>query len=246
MHSQLKAAAHANALRDVLPDHDMAFTIENVVSVQYAALAEGRLRRRVTPRGEETPLGRMALCELDTPTLARIDVETVALARDLLGGPAADAFPLLRTPVSLQTLGHSTKRNLYLNALRELPPEALRRIVVEIVNIDEGTPLGRISEAVALLTGACRAINGFTDPTSRSLAALRGARIAGATIDIDQLGKPGTDRSAAIVHFAEVAKGAAIRSAIRGVMSELEAAAARACEITYLIRCPAETRRQAA
>lgn len=246
MYAQLKAAAHANALRDVLPEHDMAFTIESVVSVQYSALAEGRLRRKVTPHGGEAPLNRMALCDFDTATLSRIDIETVALARDLLAGPSADAFPLLRTPVSLQTLGHSTKRNLYLAALRELPPEAARRVVVEIVNVDEGTPISRISEAVAFLAGACRAINGFTDPTARALAALRGARIGAATVDVDQLGKPGADRSTAIVNFAEMAKASGVRTALRGVMTELEAAAARASGVTYLIRCPVEARRQAA
>ncbi len=235
-----RGAAHALALTSSLPNHDLTFTIENVISVRHAALAGGRLRRRVTLRGDKKPLDRIALCALDTPTLFRIDLETVALAHDILTGPSALAFPLLRTPVSLQTLGHSSSRSAYVAALRALPPEAAQRVIVEIVNLDEGTPASRISEAVGFLAGSCRAVVAFTDPTLRALGALRGAHIGGVTVEASQLGAPGSDRRVAIAAFADAARAVAVRTAIRGILSEPELAAAKAAGVTYLIHAPPE------
>lgn len=243
--ARARGEARAASLVSSLPNHDLVFTIENVISVRHAALAGGRLRRRVTPRGGK-PLGRIALCALDTPTLFRIDLETVALAHDILTGPSALAYPLLRTPVSLQTLGHSASRRSYLAALRELPPEAAQRVIVEIVNLDEGTPASRVSEAVGFLAGSCRAVVAFTDPTVRALAALQGTHIGGVTVEASQLGAPGADRRPSIAAFADAARSVSIRTAIRGVLTEPELTAAKAAGVTYLIYAPPEPNRDAA
>jgi GGDEF domain-containing protein len=244
--AEAKGAAHAAALSSSVRGHDLTFSIENVISVRHAALAGGRVRREVVPHGGDAPLSRLALCALDTATLAMIDLDTVALARDILAGPSAGAFPLLRAPVSLQTLGHSNSRKTYLNLLRSLPPEATRRIIIEIVNLDEGTPASRVREAVSFLHGACRTVVAFTDPTARALAPLRDAGVGGVTVEAEQFGRLGSDRRLAIAAFAESAKAVSVRTAIRGVLSEMELAAARAVDITYLIVPQREKRLAAA
>jgi hypothetical protein len=230
-----RGADHAAALHDQVPGYGLDFAVENIISLQHNALAGGRLRRMITPRGGDQPLSRQALSDLDTASLARIDMATLSLARDLLEGPSSAAFPLLRTPVALQTLGHSSWRAAYVALLRQMARETTQRIAVELVNLDEGTPAIRVGEATMLLAGLLRGVLAFTDPTSRALAVLRDNRLLGVTVSAEQLGRGEADRLLGIAQFALAARRVAPTSAICGRITAEEVAAARRAGVTYLI-----------
>lgn len=230
-----RGAVLAEALHDQIPGHAVEFAVENIVSLQHNALAGGRLRRAVTPRGATNPLNRQALSDLDTASLARIDMATLSLARELLEGPSSAAFPLLRAPVALQTLGHSSWRAGYIAVLRDMPRDIAMRIAVELINLDEGTPAIRVGEATMLLAGMVRGVVAYTDPTTRALAILRDNRLLGVTVSADQLGRGDADRRPGIMHFALAARRVAPTTAIRGVMTADELVVARQAGVTYLI-----------
>lgn len=230
-----KGSAHAAALQEQVPGYTLEFAVENIISLQHNALAGGRLRRVVTQKGAANPLSRKALNGLDTASLARIDMATLSLARELLEGPSSAAFPLLRTPVALQTLGHSNWRSAYVAVLRDMPREIAMRIAVELINLDEGTPAIRVGEATTLLAGMLRGVVAYTDPTARALAILRDNRLLGVTVSADQLGRGDADRRPGIMHFALAARRVAPTTAIRGAMTTNELAVARQAGVTYLI-----------
>jgi FMN phosphatase YigB (HAD superfamily) len=107
--------------------------------------------------------------------------------------------------------------------------------LVELVNLDEGTPSGRIAETVTALRGACRGVAAFTDPTARAMAMLKNNQLMAVIVSAQQLAPPGASLEPAITRFAENARGIAPVTALYGDLLTSEFDAARAAGITYWI-----------
>lgn len=238
----------ANALPPVakVRDFDLHFQLEDIVSLRHDALAGGRIRRLVMQDGAGAPLTRQELASLDTTSLAAIDMQTVTFATALLQGQSSFAYPSLLLPAALQTFGHSASRARYLQMLRALPPEGRRRLSVELINIDEGTPSGRIADTVSALRGVCRGVAAFTVPTARAMCVLRNHQMMAVMVNTQQLAPAGVSREPAIARFAEAAKGVAPVTGLYGDLLPGELIAAREAGIIYWINPLERIGRQAA
>lgn len=231
-----KAAASAQAFIVRVRDFTLNFQLEDVVSLRHDALAAGRIRRIVVPVGGTISLDRKELVSLDTATLAAIDMQTVEFGITVLQGKSSFAYPTLIMPAALQTFGHSTSRARYVQALRTLPPEDRRRLMVELINLDEGTPSSRVGDAVMNLRGFCRGVSAFSDPTRRAMAVLKNNNLMSFGVNAHQLAPFGASLEAPIKAFAEAARGVAPITALRGDLLPSELQAAREAGITYTIR----------
>lgn len=239
-----KSAASALAYVAHVRGHLLQFEVEDVTSLRHDALAGGRVRRIVMP-DSGAALSRQAIARLDTATLSAIDMRTLDFATALLDGETGFAYPTLSLPVSLQTLGHSTARAAFIQVLRRLPPEQQRRLTVELVNLDEGTPASRIAEAVGSLRGLCRGVSAQADPTRRAMSALKNNNLMCIVISTAHLARPGVNLEDSIKRFADAARGVAPITTLRGRLLPCEFAAARDAGITYAIH-PGDRRRIAA
>ncbi len=237
-----KGVASAMAFMTNIRGYDLHFQVEDIVSLRHDALAGGRIRRLVVPDGAGAPLSRQQLVSLDTASLAAIDMQTLAFAQTLLHGRSSFAYPSLAMPSALQTFGHSTARAAYLQMLRGLTPEDRRRLTVELINLDEGTPSSRIAEAVSNLRGLCRGVSAFTDPTRRAMSVLKNNQLMCIVVSAAQLAPSGASLETPIARFAEASRGIAPITALYGELLPSEIAAAREAGITYAID-PVQRRR---
>jgi hypothetical protein len=100
----------------------------------------------------------------------------------------------LHAPVALNAAAYSASRFRLLNALRDLPEQVRRFLILEVVEISEGLPQGRLMETVGMLSPYCRAVLARAPSVHVDVRAWRGCGLSGVSVECDRLA-PG-DRSA--------------------------------------------------
>jgi hypothetical protein len=103
-------------------------------------------------------------------------------------------------------------------------------VMAEFVDIDRGTPVGRLMEVAGLVTSLCRGALIRLRPAKDLLAPVRGFRTHGLTIDV---GDAGEEAAAYMRAFGEQAKGAATALMAFGLPSERFFEAARGAGLSH-------------
>jgi hypothetical protein len=86
----------------------------------------------------------LVVCRVDIDILLRVEEDLVTLRQS---GKRA----MLAVPVHFETLARSRERRCYLAALTELNEDVRRHMAIELVDLPEGAPAGRIAELLAYL-----------------------------------------------------------------------------------------------
>ena len=136
----------------------------------FEATADGE-RRPVTPEDMTPALaGSMAIQALNYAVDSTRHVEG--------GGQVA-----IHAPLPLPALTFSTSRYELLHALRDLDPMVRRRLVLEITELPEGFPAGRLTELVSMLSPLGRAVLARASAASPAVRTWRDCRLNGITLD---------------------------------------------------------------
>ena len=133
---------------------------------------------RVLTAAEETQLSTNSL--LETTLLAADALQSMMAAS---GQPGAYTLPVF-LPVMITSRG----RNTVLDALRGLGAHDQRRLLIEIVGVDRGTPGSRVMEAALNLKPFCRAVIARGTFSRAGLASLAAARLSGVSLSAKELG----------------------------------------------------------
>jgi hypothetical protein len=91
-------------------------------------------------------------------------------------------------PVSFRTMGARKGRSALVEMAGSDPGRLRRGVLVELIDVDRGTPVARLAEVAALVGQICRGVAARVHPARDALAPVRGVRLHGVTLDLRELG----------------------------------------------------------
>ena len=151
---------------------------------------------RVLAGSEETQLSTNCLIET---TLLAIDTLQFTMATSKQPG----AYTL---PVYLPGMVSSRGRNAILGALRRFSGFDQRRLLIEVVGVERGTPTSRVMEAATHLKPFCRAVIGRGSFSRAGLASLGAARLSGVSLSARELGSSDAQVAAGLLAAGQAAR----------------------------------------
>jgi len=90
-------------------------------------------------------------------------------------------------PASFRTMGGRKGRSALIGVEGASPEQVREAVMLELVDIDLGTPTARLAEVVGLLSQLCRGVFARVQPARDALAPVRGARLHGLSFDVRAL-----------------------------------------------------------
>ena len=163
------------------------YALEHVVSLRNSVTAVLRIEPKVTfnATGELVPPRRFL--KLSDGDLYQIDRATLAFGALFVPREPSIQPPLI-LPVSFRTMAGAKGRQL----LTAIPGVSAARVrqgaMIEFVDIDRGTPAGRMLEVVGLVGGLARGVLARLSPGREAMSPVRAARFNGLTVDLSELG----------------------------------------------------------
>lgn len=158
---------------------DLGLGFEAVINLRNQVPVATRLRPLAMERDSGNPCGVRWIEQL-SPT----DQSTVIEA---IGDAAASLYLTsdvgLVIPCSIYTLSTGRNRALVAEKLQAVVTIPTKPVIIELTDVDHGTPQGRLLEAVSLLSPHCRAVVARMGPSRPDVEILRAARLAGQSID---------------------------------------------------------------
>lgn len=195
------------------------FAIEPIVHLRLGVTAVLRVEPTLTHIRTGKLLPARTFNQLFDDDLAAIDEATARFASVLLQGPSKPGQPPVMIPASFRTMGSRKGRNQVMAAIEAAPARVKSGVLIELVEIDKGTPPGRLTEVASLLLGVCRGVFVRVTPGKDVVPPERGSRLQGLTLDVGDL-----DGDAKVVSemltFSEQMRGLAPALMVQGLPSE--------------------------
>ena len=162
------------------------FALERVISLRHKVTAALRVQPTVT----SIRTGAL-IAPREFPNLADDDIDYIdraTLAYGALFTPSDPrSEPALILPVSFRTLGGRKGRSALIGVEGSTPEQLRQGVLLELIDIDLGTPTARLTEVAGLLSQLCRGVMARVQPARDALAPVRGAKLHGLTFDAREL-----------------------------------------------------------
>lgn len=165
------------------------FALEHVISLSHKVTAVLRVEPMVSfsATGEIIPTRRFA--RLSDADVLAIDRATLAFGALFMPVDARSQPPVI-LPASFRTMG-GRKGRQELVSIEGVTPERVRQgMMLEFIDIDRGTPAGRMVEVVSLVGSLTRGVLARLQPTRDALEPIQGARFNGLSIDFSDVTLP--------------------------------------------------------
>lgn len=209
------------------------FAVEPVISLRHGVPAALRIEPTVT----ETVSGRViptrAFSRLSDGDLATVDLATLHYAGLYLPRVDAPAARPLIVPVSFRTMAANKGRQALVAAAGEAQGRMKRGLLIELVDVDRGTPQGRLIEVCGLLRTLCRGVFARVQSSRDEMALFREARLAGVTLDAAEFAGDDARLAAAMLDLGRLAKGQTPLIAVQGLASQVMFAVAETAGLTH-------------
>jgi len=194
-----------NALSFAIPGDEALeaeFHRERIVNLRNGATIATRLWTRLRNKETGHYLGDGWPERLSASSLGVVNAATVHCAKTLYGASSFGVF----LSASIHTLAHNRNRAEIVQHLERVQVDPARPIIVELLDIDRGTPQGRIEEVVGMLAPHCRKVlvRATIDPVPIEL--LQSCRLSGLSLDCDHLQREPRDFLLRFARFAEAAR----------------------------------------
>lgn len=197
----------------------MRFAVEQLVSLRHQMTAALRIEPTVTDLSSGRTISARALAKLTDAELSRIDEATIDYGALYLAAAAERSRTPLILPASYRTMMASKGRGLLIAAAAKAPESIRTGLLVELIDVDRGTPHGRLIEIVGLLRTLTRGVFVRGGLAKDALEPLRGARLAGVTLDAGEMASEPSRLAGALIDFGRQAKGLAPALACQGLPS---------------------------
>jgi GGDEF domain-containing protein len=196
------------------------FSLEHLISLRHQVTAAIRVEPRVTDLTSGRVMSFLTLSRLSDADLARIDQATIDYGALFLPveqkGPRA---PLI-LPTSFRTMMASKGRSMLIAAASQAPDLVRTGILVELIDVNRGTPPGRLVEVVGLLGTLTRGVFVRGGLEKDALEPLRGSRLSGVTLDIGDMANDPSRLASSLLDFGKQARGLAPAIAVQGLRSD--------------------------
>ena len=209
------------------------FALEHLISLKHGVTAAMRVEPTVTDlsTGRVIPVRQFRMLEDDD--LANIDRATVDYGALFLPDTEGRAKPALILPASFRTMGARKGRNTLIAHAGVAPERIKASIMVELIDIDRGTPPGRLVEVAGLLHTLCRGVFARVMPARDAVAGLKDSRLMGITLDAGDIPITDSRLATAILQFGQQARGLAPAIAVRGLPNDGFFAVAEVAGLTH-------------
>ena len=165
------------------------FALEHIVSLRHGVTAVLRVEPTVSFSATGETIVARRFHRLSDEDMIAIDRATLAFGGLFIPEDAKTQPPVIM-PASFRTLGGRKGRNSLI-AIEGVTPERIRQgAMIEFVDIDRGTPSGRLVEVVSLVGRVTRGVLARLQPVGNALDPVQGARFNGLTLDFADLGLP--------------------------------------------------------
>lgn len=165
------------------------FALEHVLSLRHGVTAVLRVEPTITFNATGEVIPARKFIRLSDEDVTAIDRATLAFGALFIPQDARTQPPVI-LPVSFRTMG-GRKGRQSLTSIDGLPPERVRQgAMLEFVDIDRGTPSGRLVEVVSLVSSVCRGVLARLQPARDALEPVQGARFNGLTLDFADISLP--------------------------------------------------------
>ncbi len=209
------------------------FAVEPVISLRHGVAAALRIEPTVT----ETVSGRViptrAFARLSDGDLEIIDLATLHYAGLYLPRVDAPAARPLIVPVSFRTMAANKGRQALIAAAGEAQGRMKRGLLIELVDVDRGTPPGRLIEVCGLLRTLCRGVFARVQSSRDEMALFKEARLAGVTLDAAEFAGDDARLAAAMLDLGRQARGQTPLIAVQGLASQVMFAVAETAGMTH-------------
>lgn len=165
------------------------FALEHIVSLSHKVTAVLRIEPTVTfaATGEIIPTRRFG--RLSDEDILAIDRATLSFGALFMPSDARCQPPVI-IPASFRTMGGRKGRQLLLTVEGVAPERVRQGVMLEFVDIDRGTPTGRMVEVVSLVGRVTRGVLARLQPGRDALDPVQGTRFNGLTLDFADVALP--------------------------------------------------------
>lgn len=163
------------------------FALEHVVSLRHGVTAVLRVEPTVRYHATGEIIPTRKFMKLADEDIMAIDRATLAFGGLFLPQDARTQPPLIM-PVSFRTMGGRKGRQLLIGLPCAAPEQVRQGAMIEFIDIDRGTPPGRLVEVLSLVSGVTRGVLARLQPTTDALGPVSGARFNGLVVDFADLG----------------------------------------------------------
>lgn len=208
----------------------VAFAVEELASLRHNATAALRIEPLVRHVKTGIVIPARAFRKLSDDDMEAIDLETVNFAATL----SATHLPLI-LPQSFRTVAGRRGRGAVSGAMKT--PEGMKkRLIVELLDINQGTPSGRLSEVIGLLNATCRGVFVRLLPGRNAAAPIRDVRLHGLTLDGSDLPEVDGDAVGMLLDFADQIRGLSPMLVAQGLADEGYFSVAEVAGFTHVSR----------
>ena len=162
------------------------YGVEPVINLTYGVTGAVRIEPvvRFMASGARIPVGQFS--RLADNDIAFIDRSTLDFAALFLPKNTRTDPPLI-LPASFRTMGGRKGRSALIG-LEGAQPEQIRHgVMIELIDIDLGTPTSRLAEVSSLVSQLCRGVVARIWPTRDPFGPIRGARFNGVSFDVREI-----------------------------------------------------------
>lgn len=163
------------------------FAVEKVVSLRHGVTALLRVQPTVRSVDTGVLIPSREFGRLDDDDILFIDRSTLAYGGLFLPEEGEGGPPVL-LPVSFRTMGARKGRSALVDMAQGDAVRLRRSVMLELVDVDLGTPPARLAEVAALVGQLSRGVAARVQPARRALEPVRGVKLQALTLDIRELG----------------------------------------------------------
>lgn len=162
------------------------FAVEHLINLRHRITAGLRIQPTIRLLSTNARIPSHSLGKLADEDVAFIDRATVRFGSLLLRQDRRGRPPVI-LPVSFRTMGLRKGRDMFLG-LEATPQEHIKHgALIELVDVDRGTPAGRLAEVVTLVGALSRGVMAQVLPGRDAMASITGSRVSGVAIDVGDI-----------------------------------------------------------
>ena len=195
------------------------FCLEEMISLRHKVTAALRVEPTVTYVASRRVIPARAFATLMDDDIAFIDRASLDFAAQFAGVEDKPQPPVI-LPVSFRTMSTRKGRQTLISAHGFAPTRVKSGVMVELIDVDHGTPEARLAEVTGLVGQLCKGVLCRLQPGRDVVGPVRGARLQGLTLDISDLGGSDSQVASHMLNVAAQARGRTHALMIHGLPSE--------------------------
>lgn len=169
-------------------DLRVSFAVDPVLDLKAWAQAGHRIESRIVNQQTEVELSALSRRSLLPRDFEQIDLAALERGMSRLKGVESFDRPKLIIQLSFASLSNNRARAALLDRARELQHVLRHAAICELVDVEPGIPVGRLTDVTSLIRNFFRSVWVQVEPSRVTIEAAVTAKASGLTIRADDLG----------------------------------------------------------